>query len=186
MCTYKISQAFDAIYYKGNPDLIINRMVDMKYEMIEKFGSVYDDELEWHIHISLINTLRNYDSYFSKWCDEECLGVKVIVEDFPIKIISSPQITLVYKKRGDYTMEMDFIWGIKQAIRPRIKKVIFNDPATIVYWDDDTKTVVKCQNESFDSEKGLAMAICKKLMGLKDFYKHYNAAIDDEVKRENK
>ena len=44
----------------------------------------------------------------------------------------------------------------------KIKKVIFNDPATIVMWTDGTKTVVKANNEPFDKEKGLAMAICKK------------------------
>lgn len=45
----------------------------------------------------------------------------------------------------------------------RIKKVIFNNPATIVYWSDGTKTVVKCgDNDTFDPEKGLAMAISKK------------------------
>lgn len=47
-----------------------------------------------------------------------------------------------------------------------IKKVIFNDPATIVLWSDGTKTVVKrCYDEIFDMEKGLAMAIAKKAMG---------------------
>ena len=52
-----------------------------------------------------------------------------------------------------------------------IKKVIFNDPATIVYWKDGTKTVVKCQDDDkFDKEKGLAMAIVKKLFGNKGNY----------------
>lgn len=47
-----------------------------------------------------------------------------------------------------------------------IKNVIFNDPATIVFWNDGTKTVVKTQNgDAFDPEKGLAMAICKKMIG---------------------
>lgn len=47
-----------------------------------------------------------------------------------------------------------------------IRKVIFNDPATIVLWSDGTKTVVKCGPEdTFDMEKGLAMAIVKKMAG---------------------
>lgn len=46
-----------------------------------------------------------------------------------------------------------------------IEKVIFNDPATIVYWRDGSKTVVKADGESFDPEKGLAMAISKKVLG---------------------
>lgn len=46
-----------------------------------------------------------------------------------------------------------------------IKNVIFNAPATIVFWMDGTKTVVKAVNEDFDPEKGLAMAIAKKAFG---------------------
>ena len=52
-----------------------------------------------------------------------------------------------------------------------IKRVIFNAPATIVFWLDGSKTVVKAQNgEPFDKEKGLAMAICKKLSGNRGAY----------------
>jgi hypothetical protein len=47
-----------------------------------------------------------------------------------------------------------------------IKKVIFNDPATIVIWSDDSKTVVKCQsNDTYSKELGLAMCIAKKYLG---------------------
>ena len=47
-----------------------------------------------------------------------------------------------------------------------IVKVIFNDPATIVFWSDGTKTIVKTVNgDKFDYEKGLAMAIVKKSYG---------------------
>lgn len=47
-----------------------------------------------------------------------------------------------------------------------IRKVIFNDPATVVLWSDGTKTVVKCgPDDIFDKEKGLAMAIVKKMAG---------------------
>lgn len=54
---------------------------------------------------------------------------------------------------------------------PEIKKVIFNDPATIVLWEDGTKTVVKtCEGDLFDPEKGLAMAITKKALGNKGNY----------------
>ena len=48
---------------------------------------------------------------------------------------------------------------------PEIDNVIFNDPATIIFWKDGTKTVVKAENEDFDPEKGLAMAISKKALG---------------------
>lgn len=54
---------------------------------------------------------------------------------------------------------------------PKIKNVIFNDPATIVFWSDGSKTVVKCQDDDwYDPEKGLAMAISKKALGNKGNY----------------
>ena len=54
----------------------------------------------------------------------------------------------------------------------RIDRLIFHDPATVVYWKDGTKTVVKCHDEPFDREKGLAMCIAKKVLG-KDFHKTF-------------
>ena len=52
-----------------------------------------------------------------------------------------------------------------------IKKVIFNDPLTIVLWNNGDKTIVKCQEgDIYDPEKGLAMAICKYVYGNKSRY----------------
>ena len=57
-------------------------------------------------------------------------------------------------------------FGWSEVAQPiEIKRVIFNDPATIVFWKDGTKTVVKATNEPFDKEKGLAMCIAKKWFG---------------------
>ena len=48
-------------------------------------------------------------------------------------------------------------------------KVIFNKPATIVIWNDGSKTVVKCQKgkngkyEKYDKEKGLALCYMKRM-----------------------
>lgn len=66
---------------------------------------------------------------------------------------------------------LNSIYGTHPFIVPRIKKVVFNPPATIVFWTDDTKTVVKCQNnEEFDPEKGITMAFFKKTHGNKGHY----------------
>lgn len=52
-----------------------------------------------------------------------------------------------------------------------IERVLFNKPATIVFWTDGTKTVVKCRKgDKWDAEKGLAMACAKKLLGNDDGY----------------
>lgn len=67
-----------------------------------------------------------------------------------------------------------------KRIFSEIKDIIINDPATIILWNDGTKTVVKCQPEdTFDPEKGIAMAILKKLYGNGGFYKDiFEPAID--------
>ena len=64
-----------------------------------------------------------------------------------------------------------YVRSMSSSYIPEIKNVIFNDPATIVFWEDGTKTVVKCQDgDEFDPEKGLVMAIVKKAYGNKGSY----------------
>lgn len=60
----------------------------------------------------------------------------------------------------------------KAIIDSMIQRVIFNPPATIVFWRDGSKTVVKCgEHDIFDPEKGLAMAISKRAFGdNRDYY----------------
>lgn len=71
------------------------------------------------------------------------------------------------RQRVDYSK----FFGAMFWEMPKIKDVKFNDPATIVFWVDGTKTVVKCQDDDiFDPEKGLAMAITKKALGNKGNY----------------
>lgn len=64
-----------------------------------------------------------------------------------------------------------------------IKQVIFNNPATIVIWNDGTKTVVKCQEgDIYSKELGLAMAISKKFLGNKS---NFNNVFNKWIKEEN-
>ena len=66
--------------------------------------------------------------------------------------------------------------------RAKIKDVIFSDPATVVFWDDNTKTVVKTRGgEKYDKEKGLAMAIIKKIAGnTSNYYNIFKEWCGDE------
>lgn len=85
------------------------------------------------------------------------------------------------KGYGGYTVVAP-IWGSKD-----IKKVIFNDPATIIIWYDGTKTVVKATNEKFDPEKGLAMAFAKKYLGNEgNYYETFKKWLPKEVKKNEK
>lgn len=67
-----------------------------------------------------------------------------------------------------------------------IKNVKFNPPATIVFWTDNTKTVVKCNGEDYDPEKGLAMCICKKVLGNKgNYYNVFKKWLPNEEETES-
>ena len=57
--------------------------------------------------------------------------------------------------------EEPMMWGI-----PDVDRIIFNPPATIVFWEDGTKTVVKCiEGQPYEKYAGFAMACMKKMFG---------------------
>lgn len=52
------------------------------------------------------------------------------------------------------------------AINIGIKRVIYHDPATIVFWTDGTKTVVKCmEGQQYEKYAGFCAALAKKIYG---------------------
>ena len=107
------------------------------------------------------------------------------LHDDLMKVILSTGHELIFSP-CDLTADRDGNWRIRSgALYPQcegkktasamstaaIKDVIFAPPATIVYWSDGSKTVVKCsEKDVFDPEKGLAMAIAKRCGGNKGSY----------------
>lgn len=62
-----------------------------------------------------------------------------------------------------------------QLTEADVKCVIYNPPATVIYWKDGSKTVVKCSDQDFDEgrmtpETGVVYAIAKKVLGNKGNY----------------
>lgn len=81
--------------------------------------------------------------------------------------ITSLQIEM---HRGCLTpfIKLEGYCGLSNNIDDGIKQVIFNPPATVVIWNDGTKTIVKSQEgDTYSKEIGLAMAISKKYFGNK-------------------
>lgn len=116
-----------------------------------------------------------------------------------MKVILSTGHELVFGP-CDLTSDRDGNWRIRSgALYPRcegkkaasamntaaIKNVIFAPPATIVYWSDGSKTVVKCsEKDIFDPEKGLAMAIAKRCGGNKgSYYKEIQSWVEKNGKK---
>ena len=73
-------------------------------------------------------------------------------------------------------------WILNQYLWTRPTKVIFHDPATIVFWNDGTKTVVKCQpGDIYSKEMGLALCFSKKMLGNKsNFNNEFKKWIPEE------
>lgn len=83
------------------------------------------------------------------------------------QVDSMPEIHIV----GNYLGERKADRHGRAQGNAQLKRVIFNDPATIVYWTDGTKTVVKCQpGDTFDPLMGFLMAVFKKACGNKGNY----------------
>lgn len=91
---------------------------------------------------------------------------------YGIDYVSSVETLAETMKRLNERTALGKLNRNKKEMLDKIKNVIFNKPATIVFWADGTKTVVKCEHEDFDPEKGLAMAIVKKTMA--DNHSYYN------------
>lgn len=71
---------------------------------------------------------------------------------------------------------------------PGIKNVDFQPPLTVIIWDDGTKTFVKAaESDTFDPEKGIAMAIAKKYLGDKyNYIEIINYYVDRFNRKKNK
>ena len=69
-----------------------------------------------------------------------------------------------------------------------IKKVIYSGPCTIVFWADDSKTIVRCQDgDRYSKEVGLLMCLAKKVWGTNASGSNFNDYISKAIseKEEN-
>ena len=92
-------------------------------------------------------------------------------------LITTPD--MIRRREVAYRLSRAAAYGLftpvtkEKALSMTIKKVIFSPPATIIIWDDNTKTIVKAQeDEPYDPEKGMAMCIAKHIYG--DCGSYYN------------
>ena len=107
-------------------------------------------------------------------------GYRIAEEDKSMNDLEKSRTLIKVYPNNEYGISTSVHRSTRKSIT--IKDVIFNDPATIVFWSDDTKTVVKCQEgDIFDKEKGLAMAISKKFFGNKgSYYETFKTFCQDE------
>lgn len=167
---------------------IIDSLVECKFFNVEDYV--------WLIGVNHLNNIiedyYNGPTYFPFTRKTESTGklfyidYRIVPNNDTLKLVRKtgnlyPNFIVASRQSGKTNMQLKYLeemmrkWnrGVVNNNQP-IKNVIFNDPATIVFWTDGTKTVVKAENEPFDPEKGLAMAIAKKSLGNKgDYYNEF-------------
>lgn len=69
---------------------------------------------------------------------------------------------------------------------PRIREVMFNDPATICWFEDNSKTVaVAGHGDKYDKETGLAICMLKRVLGNKEYRRIMDKCCYHNVDKEN-
>ena len=154
------------------------RIFEEMFHILEyKFGNINKDDCYWLINQDDFSNIyyemmgfgieRNENRVRINGIDVLFTDDLIVEKEYPL----SYRIELVYKKPILQHIYANNYLSFSPSemivyIIPEVKKIIFNDPATIVYWKDGTKTVVKCQKgDDFDPEKGFAMAFLKKCWG---------------------
>jgi len=90
----------------------------------------------------------------------------------------------------DGNTSVSFTWGEPPKKSPTPERVTYNGTTTIVFWSDNTKTMVKCGADEYDREIAVAMAVAHKLFGSKSKFKKFAAngyvamTVEEEAYRE--
>lgn len=181
----KMDFAVDFNLHESEEDVqIIDKIKDtIRRKMVTKAkGYAFNDPETYGRGGFVYLTTRNpyhktYDNYIANLVDDMAkrpiatgfkIGTDVIIDNNryqPIvnNRIADEQFNIFMRRMLGTNKEVNMNTVYK---RLSIEDVIFNGPATIVIWNDNTKTVVKAQDgEKIDYEKGLAMAISKKALG---------------------
>lgn len=138
-----------------------------------------------------IITETTKDGYKTIYLCPEC-KVESFHAMFPLDIsVPTNVVDVVHREIANYIT--NDIYSAKETVkimRNSIKKIIFNDPATIIIWGNGDKTIVKCgEGEIYDPEKGMAMAIAKHFLGDKgNYYKTFKKWLpkENETVKESK
>ena len=106
--------------------------------------------------------------------DMDSLGTHYLLDPEQVVAISKPvfqrmlnECSKARKDVHDYMQkDIKFTAGLHRRFRFAPKEIIYNDAATIVYWTDGTKTVVKCnENDEYSEYAGFVAAVAKKMYG---------------------
>lgn len=131
---------------------ILSRLVHFPVKLIGvtiPCTQVYSKDCERFVSRFVFDTVVDQDAKRTTIPDDD---------DIPFCDLDCSECDMCDDKEED---EAPMMWGI-----PDVSRIIFNDPATIVFWEDGTKTVVKAMDcDRFDKYAGFMAACMKKMFG---------------------
>lgn len=181
-----------------SPQQIFEKCLDLKDAGIFAEGPLnFENSHYWNMGRAVFYKLCQLDNSVMNERNRTLLDIEVRInynEPYSLSIKQKPKPQFIVDidccyPRTDFSGLIKVANNLKKGFESMftslrnisITKVIFNEPATIVIWSDNTKTVVKVQEgEIFDKEKGLAMAICKKALGNEgNYYSEFKKWLED-------
>lgn len=169
--------------------------VSPEYKNIKDYKFVIGENVARVLHISKPDHIFDFEVIYENSYVFEPNSVDFgIFTDVSSTINESNRIKYnkMYVKKEDKKMDIKlyecgtFVGGVATKPQDLIKNVIFSGPCTIVQWSDGDKTIVRCENENFDKEKGLAMAIVKKFFRTNESKSNYNDIFKKWIPEEDK
>lgn len=130
-------------------------------ERLEAYNSILDRSHHKEplgVYLDSDDVKRLYDR-ISRWGNEMRKGNKPMSSDVK-RILNS-----IYGREN--AMRKGYIYKYPEKNNSMVpNQIIFNPPATIVFWKDGTKTVVKCsEGEKFDPYTGFCYAFTEHFLG---------------------
>lgn len=157
---------------------------DLIHALVEKIGHPFFGD-ERHNLIFIMNA--PFYNEFCIACAETCQdqdmyrGIRITLDkDLYISDSQSPigKVRLVYDEP-----ELKLKWTGQSKVRPHIDHVKFNGPATIVFWKDGTKTVVKHDGKGRkDKRLAILYAFIRKIYGEGKPYNNILNEIEEAIK----
>jgi hypothetical protein len=115
----------------------VKLLVGKTYKITNDYGHTYDNNV----------TVTGFLPY-STAATRTIVNAILVEKENPMKSVNTP--------RTRKAPRMDDL----------VKNIIFNGPATIVFWKDGTKTTVKCDEKDIpDKSKAIALCFMKKMFG---------------------
>lgn len=123
------------------------------------------DRMTFHKYLSQVTSARKDRENAGKNMTLNELG-KYITNEHTRNFVNREWFAGINGIRCETKVDYNGISRRNNMMRYGVKEIIYHDAATIVYWTDGTKTVVKCsETDEYSEYAGFVAAVAKKMYG---------------------